>query len=314
MTEESKRGVNNMYEEDDKEGTWVCPVCKQEGERVNKVFGKCWTKGCIGVATEGTFREMDVSMKRRAEVVVMDARKGGREGARSYWTDGSGKKVGDTALLKTGWAVVEAEVRKSEGKMEVNRKRSWGGISRNLESVPRCEARAVLSAVQNTADGQVAHIHTDSKITVQQVREVAEMGSGGRRRKYKNKKLILGIIEEVRERGLGLILEWVKGHENMAEEEHNWISKMKMEGNEMADKEAGKAVEEGNEEENFMLEEEVTFRHKGSGVRIGIMGVQQMLKEKSKVERKIRLREPADRGRSENGQGRYMESASKGDH
>ena len=59
------------------------------------------------------------------------------------------------------------------------------------------------------------------------------------------------MIKTVEDEQLCLILEWVKGHEDMSEDRHTWISRMKMEGNEMADQEAKEAASKQEEDTDF---------------------------------------------------------------
>ena len=61
MIDKGEPEVQNMYEE--VEGwrgvVWKCPGCGEAGQRINKVFATCSGRGCLGVAAEGTYREMD---------------------------------------------------------------------------------------------------------------------------------------------------------------------------------------------------------------------------------------------------------------
>ena len=59
------------------------------------------------------------------------------------------------------------------------------------------------------------------------------------------------IMREAQQKQLTVMLEWVKGHENMKQKVHNWISKFKMEGNEMADEAAKRAVRLEEEEQGW---------------------------------------------------------------
>ncbi len=64
-----------------------------------------------------------------------------------------------------------------------------------------CEARAVLKAVQLVESGEAAHIHTDNKGVVQQIR--AMMGKQYReKRNVKDKAIIQEIIEIARQIGI----------------------------------------------------------------------------------------------------------------
>ena len=70
----------------------------------------------------------------------------------------------------------------------------------------------------------------------------------------KNKGIIQEIITLANEKQIPVMVEWVKGHEDLAEENHNWISRMKQEGNEMADQIAKEAVEEEILDEDFPMD------------------------------------------------------------
>ena len=87
----------------------------------------------------------------------------------------------------------------------------WKGGSGDLESVPRCEARAILKAVQETPEGGTAHIHTDSLMTVQEIKALIATDNYGKNRKKQNKHLLSEIITVTNEKRLCLILEWVRG-------------------------------------------------------------------------------------------------------
>ena len=90
---------------------------------------------------------------------------------RIFWTDGSGMKTFKGGVLETSWGVVECEQRIQEsGEIRISKKQEWMGKSSLLQSVAACEARAVLKAVQQLEVGEAAHIHTDNKGVVQQLR------------------------------------------------------------------------------------------------------------------------------------------------
>jgi hypothetical protein len=98
----------------------------------------------------------------------------------------------------------------------------------------------------------------------------------------------------------------------MSEEKHTWISRMKMEGNEMADQEAKQAASEQEEDTEFPMEHIVTFRHNESGIRSSLKGMIQWARELFKRQRRKRLTKPADPTKSQHGQGMYMTKASQG--
>ena len=118
---------------------------------------------------------------------------------------------------------------------------SYGEKSPHLDSVQWCEAKAILEAIKNTPDNATAHIHTDSKGTVQGLKALIASTSGKIKR-LKHKDILSQIVEEIIIGQKMVFIEWVKGHENMSWENHNWISKLKMLGNEWADIEAKKAL------------------------------------------------------------------------
>ena len=105
--------------------------------------------------------------------------------------------------------------------------------------------------------------------------------------------MICQTIREVKEKKGMLILEWVKGHENMKEEIHNGTSKMKMLGNEIADEEAKLAVEKGTEEQDFEIDSRLTIRD-SEGYRMTERGVIKKMKMLNKEERRKRLEKTAE--------------------
>ena len=105
--------------------------------------------------------------------------------------------------LQTGWGVVEAELIKTPKRCTIQQKENWRRRSPNLDSVPRCEARAILKALQVAEVGEMIHAHTDSKTTVQQIRVMMEEGRYRKKRKYKNKKIITSILEAAETKELG---------------------------------------------------------------------------------------------------------------
>jgi len=93
------------------------------------------------------------------------------------------------------------------------------GRSKYLDSVQDCEARAVLKAIQLARTGEAIHVHTDSKGTVQKVR--AMLGKTYReKRNMKGKAIIQEMIMLAQEKEIPVMIEWVKGHEEMSQGEH----------------------------------------------------------------------------------------------
>ncbi len=149
--------------------------------------------------------------------MVVDARGGKAGGARSFWTDGSGlKKRGMGKVLATGWATMEIQMNKGvEGKIDMEVVGCWKGKSRDLQSVPLCETRAILKAAQEAREGEMIHVHTDSKVTVMKIRSMIEEEGYMKKRRMEHKKLVEQVLGTLVEKKAGMILEWVKGHEDM---------------------------------------------------------------------------------------------------
>ena len=121
--------------------------------------------------------------------------------------------------------------------------------------------------VQVAQEGEAVHIHSDSKATLQALKKFSGTGTYKSLRDTQHKALLTEIIDHIQTKHLCMILEWVKGHEDMAEEIHTWLSKLKKEGNEMADEEAKRATGEEEEASDFRLEEHISFRHQDTGIR-----------------------------------------------
>ena len=113
----------------------------------------------------------------------------------------------------------------------------------------------------------MAHIHTDSLGSIQSLKAQHQQGNYKKKRKAQNKGLTTAILKELEEREICMVLEWVKGHEPMKQETHTWISRMKVEGNEMADVAAKQAATDQIQDDDYPFEHSITFRHKESGVR-----------------------------------------------
>ena len=148
-------------------------------------------------------------------------------------------------------------------------------------------------------------------MTVQEIIALIATDNYGKNRKKQTKHLLSKIITVTKEKQLCLILEWVKGHETMSEDTHTWISRLKMEGNEMVDKEAKKAGEEPREDTDFPMESSITFRHSESNTRVGAKGLIQWVKETFIIQRSTRLEEPANAVKSQHGQGKYLQEANQ---
>ena len=180
--------INNMYRKVQIRQKWTCPGCNKEGARINQHFGKCMTPDCLAVATEHTARYITTTNQRKVEVVRIEHRKSLAGAVRSFWTDGSGKRLEENReVLQTGWAAVEVTIDKTEEEFKLTQKEAWRGRSKALESVQRCEIRAILKVAQTLKEGEMGHIHTDSKVTVQMRQEIMSKGSYKRKRKMKTK-------------------------------------------------------------------------------------------------------------------------------
>ncbi len=73
-------------------------------------------------------------------------------------------------ILNTGWAWIETKwdiIAKKQHKIG-----SGGHMAPHLNSVQWCEARAILDIIQNMETNTIAHIHTDSKGTIQGLRSI----------------------------------------------------------------------------------------------------------------------------------------------
>jgi len=163
---------------------------------------------------------------------------------RYFYTDGSGVKVSKRmGAMVTGWAVEEVKMIKEDNlRMKIRNK--WGEVSENLQSVQWCEAKAILEAIKACDKNERIQVHTDSKGTIQQIRSLLA-APYQKKRKRKGKEVAQEIIEAIQAKEMRVILEWVKGHEDvhMKEEEHNWIRKLKMKGNTWADEATKEVVE-----------------------------------------------------------------------
>ncbi|MCP4055362.1 MAG: hypothetical protein GY739_20440 [Mesoflavibacter sp.] len=233
--------INNMYEiTATLEDTWRCPVCKTEGIKVNEHFGYCLADRCVGVCIPHSIQDVSRNKARKIENLVVDCRNRKEHSleVRNYFTDGSGIDVTEE-VKQTAWAWVEVEwdtVNKTLKHIQTK-----GSRSPHLNSVQWCEAKAVLEAIKEIPKNTTAHIHTDSKGTIQGLRTILATPTQ-KIKTLKHKDILSQIIEEIVEGEKLVIIEWVKGHEILDWEKQNWISKLKLKGNDWADKEAKKAT------------------------------------------------------------------------
>ena len=101
------------------------------------------------------------------------------------------------------------------------------------------------------------------------------------KREIRNKGIIQEMINLADVKEIPIMVEWVKGHEDMHEGTHNWISRMKMEGNEMADKVAKEATEMEDLDENFPIDMEIILTDKKSGQYVDWRALPKIYKEKT---------------------------------
>ena len=80
----------------------------------------------------------------------------------------------------------------------------------------------------------------------------------------------------------------------MSEEIHNWISRMKMKGNEMADEVAKRSITENIEDKEFVSTEEWNVYRINTEKRIDLKGLVKLQKKIFKIRRMERLEEPTD--------------------
>ena len=174
-----------------------------------------------------------------------------------------------------------------------------------------CEARAILKALQVVEHGEAVHIHTDSKGTVQKIR--AMLGKAYReKRGIRNKGIIQEMINLSEEKEVPVMIEWVKGHETMDEKQHNWISKLKQMGNEMADKVAKEATEGESLDEDIPMDQEWIITEKREGAFIDWKALPKIYSEQKKRERTEELQKPADPRISKYGQGKRSQCSKQG--
>jgi len=120
----------------------------------------------------------------------------------------------------------------------------WGQKEKGMPSVQKCEALAVKGAVEDMAPGEMAHIHTDSKVTVQALRTIMA-GVYRNIRKLGNLQVMVDIVDLIHSKGVKVMLEWVKAHETYEGKDRNCANKEKEEGKQWADEGAKRQVLEG---------------------------------------------------------------------
>lgn len=138
--------------------------------------------------------------------------------------------------MATGWATIQVkEIRIDTETADYEIIHKWADISPNYNSVPWCECRAVLKALEVAPPNCNIHIHTDCKGTLDKVQSMKY----GTYRKNQHKcssgnVLIQGILDKIREHNGVVIIEWVKAHENI-KPEYGWIKNLKTFGNNLVE-------------------------------------------------------------------------------
>ena len=300
--------INNMYEEktETKKQEWTCDMCHQKGQRINEYYGWCTNVQCGGVRTEGSRQDVSMGGKnmRRVDTVLLKSNNTEDivgEGIRTFFTDASGQVINEESGIKqTGWGVVEVELRGK--RMFV--KRSWGKAVKGYPSVQKCEALAILEVIKTVSRGSKLHIHTDSKGTVQALRKMATKRYR-QKRKLQNAQIGGQIIQMIEQKQLVVMVEWVKAHEEYEGHDRSWINEYKEGGNQLADQEAKKAVEEDMKERSI-ISTGWKAQDKKTGCICDWNGLPKMIQRQEDQRREERLRKPATKGAT-NGQGQYME-------
>ena len=171
----------------------------------------------------------------------------------------------------------------------------------------KCEALAIKGALQEMEEGGVAHIHTDSKVTVQALRTMMS-GAYRKIRNIGNLQVFMDIVDLVQIKGIKVIVEWVKAHEVYMGEGRSWVNQYKETGNQWADDEAKKQVQEGNiggEERGWVLRDLLSSKE------MDIRVLPKLVQMKVKKERQERLAVPSSQGAT-HGQGVYVREFVRG--
>ena len=105
------------------------------------------------VQPDKTQKYISTKKKRKVETLVRDNRtEAVFQEVKPFWTDGSGITIkGTKGIQKTGWATVQfknIQTQQKEKPLKIQQHQTWRGGSKDLESVARCEERAILKAVQ----------------------------------------------------------------------------------------------------------------------------------------------------------------------
>jgi len=136
-------------------------------------------------------------------------------------------------------------------------------------------------------------------------------------RKAKSKEITQQIIDTIRVKEMVVVIEWVKGHEDMGEEEskHNWISMMKMKGNAWADQAARQVVKENIKDEEGgkgrKSKEKWSLQTREDGRQVDWVNLPKMMSLTLQKQRTLRLSKPT-KAIFEHGQGMYMAQSREG--
>ena len=76
----------------------------------------------------------------------------------------------------------------------------------------------------------------------------------------------------------------------MPEDRHNWISKLKMEGNQWEDEAAKRAATQGNEEQVIKTMEAVRIKDKTTGRRVAVGALHKLYRRKQQKQNEDKLK------------------------
>ena len=157
--------------------------------------------------TSGTHSERCPIEKRRPETLLIKNTDNPKGQKRTFYTDGSGKKLEGSDALETGWAAIEVTTQTTpEQTINMAPTQTWKGRSPLLESVPRCEARAVLKCTQEAETGSSIQIHTDNMSTIQNLRKLV-YGTLKQAKQVANSDILTQIKENIFTKKLNMMLE-----------------------------------------------------------------------------------------------------------
>ena len=247
------RIVNNMYFYDPPHSKqWSCPACGEKGMSLNNRFGACnRNRYCRCISLEFEEHDTDSCNVRKPFSIHLNKNKHSKT-TKTFYTDGSGTRLNrESDVMTTGWAAVEVESQRTvahsdEHQLSYRIIRHSSDLSPCYESVQWCEARAILEAIKILAEPNCnIHIHTDSLGTMLRIQSMRYEAYRKNRQK-KHKELTQDILEAAAQVNGTVIIEWVKAHEaEIPKDKDNWIRRLKSAGNDMADEEAKRVVQQG---------------------------------------------------------------------